>query len=149
MEAIKQKLFGPNSNLATPEEYEQMDAELRAKIESMPPGTRHLALPPLPADVNAVIKAFIEKLKPIQEVESIWAYKNPHNLRLWAVMTGDSYEADIQVSEAICEMMDIFPRNYIDYHWIIKYDGSEEEGIIPDRFIKVWKRTEIKDASTA
>jgi hypothetical protein len=149
MEAIKQKLFGPNSDLVTPEEYEQMDAELHAKVESMPPGTQHLAPPPLPVNVNAVIKAFIEKLKPIQEVESIWAYKNPHNLRLWAVMTGDNYEADVQVSEAICEMMDIFPRNHIDYHWIIKYDGSEEEGIIPNRFVKVWERTEVKDASTA
>lgn len=126
-------------------EYEQIDAELHAKIEAMPPGVCHFALHPLPTDVDAAIKAFIEKLEPIQELESLWAYKNPHNLRLWAVMTGDNYEADIQVSEAICEMMDIFPRNHIDYHWIIKCDRSEEKGIIPNKFVKVWERTGVNE----
>lgn len=127
------------------EDFKVVDVELHAKIESMLPGTRHLALPPLPADVDAVIKTFIEKLKPIQEVESLWAYKNPHNLRLWAIMAGDNYEADIQVSETICAMMDIFSRNHIDYHWIIKYDGSEEKEIIPNKFVKVWERTGVNE----
>jgi len=134
------RLFDPKSDLITPEEYERMSPELKAKVETMPPGVRYTALPPLPADVDAVSKVLIPKLESVLEVESLWALKTPNEQRLWVVRTDATYEGDKLLVQAFTEMMDMFPRYYIDYYWVIKDDESDVEILTSNGFVKVWDR---------
>ena len=137
------RLFDPKSDLITPEEYAKMSLGLRAELEALLPGERHLFVPPLPADVETVTKAFIEKLEKIPGVESLVVYDDPHNLCLWALTSKSSYKLDKRLAQVVSEMMDKFPRYLIDYFWVHK---RGVENAMPNGFAKKWERK--KDAKS-